>query len=46
MSPELLHNQEDGQGKDAAEYDPCSVDVWAAGVMLTVVGITAHASFV
>ena len=37
MSPELLHNNEDGAvGGTGEEYDACSVDVWAAGVMLTV----------
>ena len=35
MSPELLRNTEGG--RDALkEYDPRSVDVWAAGVMLVV----------
>lgn len=34
MSPELLRNREDRA--HPAAYDPRSVDVWAAGVMLIV----------
>ncbi len=33
MSPELLHNGQDGTDQ---AYDPRSTDVWAAGVMLVV----------
>lgn len=33
MSPELLHNGQDGSDQ---AYDPRSTDVWAAGVMLVV----------
>lgn len=39
MSPELLRNTESGKnggGGGLQEYDPRSVDVWAAGVMLVV----------